>query len=142
MISKLLSFKFLLFFFLLSQFQINAQGINWQTGSFEYILNKAKSQKKLIYVDVYTTWCTPCKQMDVEVFANANVGNFFNDNFINYKINGEKSEGKDLVEYFELESYPTSIFIDGDWNVVQKLEGFRSVERSLEYAEKMVERGK
>lgn len=142
MISKLLSLKFLLFFLLLSQFQINAQGINWQTGSFEHILNKAKSQKKLIYVDIYTTWCTPCKQMDVEVFANSNVGNFFNDNFINYKIDGEKGEGKDLVEYFELESYPTSMFIDGDWNVILKLEGFRPVERLLESAEKMAERGK
>lgn len=129
-------------FFILFQLQTYAQGIQWQTGSFESILNKAKSQKKLIYVDIYTTWCTPCKQMDVEVFTNANVGKIFNDNFINYKIDGEKGEGKDLVDYFELESYPTSMFIDGDWNVIQKLEGFRPVERLLESAEKMKERGK
>ncbi len=132
------------FFFLLliTQLTTNAQGIQWQTGSFESILNKAKSQKKLIYVDIYTTWCTPCKQMDAEVFTNTNVGKIFNDNFINYKIDGEKGEGKDLVEYFELDSYPTSMFIDGDWNVIQKLEGFRPVERLLESAEKMRERGK
>ena len=80
--------------------------------------------------------------MDAEVFTNTNVGKIFNDNFINYKIDGEKGEGKDLVDYFELESYPTSMFIDGDWNVIQKLEGFRPVERLLESAEKMKERGK
>lgn len=142
MIAKFSTLKPLFFFFLLFQFSTNAQGIQWQTGSFESILNKAKSQKKLIYVDIYTTWCAPCKQMDAEVFTNANVGNFFNDNFINYKIDGEKGEGKDLVDYFELESYPTSIFIDGDWNVIQKLEGFRPAERLLESAEKMKERGK
>jgi thiol-disulfide isomerase/thioredoxin len=124
------------------QLPISAQGIQWQTGSFESILNKAKAQKKLIYVDIYTTWCTPCKQMDAEVFTNANVGKIFNENFINYKIDGEKGEGRDLVEYFELDSYPTSMFIDGDWNVIQKLEGFRPVERLLESAEKMKERGK
>ena len=129
-------------FHLTTQLPTNAQGIQWQTGSFESILNKAKAQKKLIYVDIYTTWCTPCKQMDAEVFTNANVGKIFNDNFINYKIDGEKGEGRDLVEYFELESYPTSMFIDGDWNVIQKLEGFRPVERLLESAEKMKERGK
>ena len=131
-----------LFLFLITQFPTNAQGIQWQTGSFESILNIAKSQKKLIYVDIYTTWCSPCKQMDAEVFTNVNVGKIFNENFINYKIDGEKGEGKDLVEYFELESYPTSMFIDGDWNVLQKLEGFRPVERLLESAEKMKERGK
>ena len=137
--STIIPFFFLL---LIIQFSTNAQGIQWQTGNFESILNKAKAQKKLIYVDIYTTWCTPCKQMDAEVFTNANVGKIFNDNFINYKIDGEKGEGKDLVEYFELESYPTSMFIDGDWNVIQKLEGFRPVERLLESAEKMKERGK
>jgi thiol-disulfide isomerase/thioredoxin len=131
-----------LIFSIIIQLPTHAQGIQWQTGSFESILNKAKSQKKLIYVDIYTTWCTPCKQMDAEVFTNANVGKIFNDNFINYKIDGEKGEGKDLVEYFELESYPTSMFVDGDWNVIQKLEGFRPVERLLESAEKMKERGK
>lgn len=136
------SLIFIFFFLILTQLPTNAQGIQWQTGSFENILNKAKAQKKLIYVDIYTTWCTPCKQMDEEVFTNANVGKIFNDNFINYKLDGEKGEGKDLVEYFELDSYPTSLFIDGDWNVMQKLEGFRPVERLLESAEKMKERGK
>ncbi len=142
MTAKSLIFILFIFFFFATQFPINAQGIQWQTGSFESILNKAKAQKKLIYVDIYTTWCTPCKQMDAEVFTNSNVGKFFNDNFINYKIDGEKGEGRDLVEYFELDSYPTSMFIDGDWNVIQKLEGFRPVERLLESAEKMKERGK
>ena len=131
---------FIPFFLIITQLQTNAQGIRWQTGSFESVLNKAKTQKKLVYVDIYTTWCTPCKQMDAEVFTNSNVGKIFNGNFINYKIDGEKGEGKDLVEYFELESYPTSLFIDGDWNVIQKLEGFQSVERLLESAEKMKER--
>ncbi len=136
------SLIFIPFFFIIIQFQTKAQGIQWQTGSFESILNKAKTQKKLIYADIYTTWCTPCKQMDAEVFTNSNVGKIFNDNFINYKIDGEKGEGKDLVEYFELDSYPTSMFIDGDWNLIQKLEGFRPVERLLESAEKMKERSK
>ena len=142
MTAKFSNLKYILFFTLLTQFSTNAQGIKWQNGSFESILNKAKAQKKLIYVDIFTTWCTPCKQMDAEVFTNANVGKIFNENFINYKIDGEKGEGKDLVEYFELDSYPTSMFIDGEWNVIQKLEGFRPVERLLESAEKMKERGK
>lgn len=120
--------------------QLLAQGIRWEQGSFDSILNKAKAQKKLIYLDIYTTWCGPCKQMDAEVFANPTVGKLFNENFINYKIDGEKGEGRDLVDYFELDSYPTSMFIDGDWNVVMKLEGFRPMERLLESAEQVKER--
>ena len=69
-----------------------AQGINWQKGDFESILNKAKSEKKLVYVDIFTTWCGPCKQMDAEVFSNQEVGKTFNENFICYKIDGEKGD--------------------------------------------------
>ncbi len=121
----------------LPNFHLSAQGINWQKGNFESILNKAKSEKKLVYVDIFTTWCGPCKQMDAEVFTNQEVGKTFNENFICYKIDGEKGEGKDLVEYFELESYPTSMFLDAEWNVVLKLEGFRPKERLLEAADKV-----
>lgn len=118
-------------------FHLSAQGIIWQKGNFESILNKAKSEKKLVCVDIFTTWCGPCKQMDAEVFTNQEVSKTFNENFICYKIDGEKGEGKDLVEYFELESYPTSLFVDSEWNVVLKLEGFCPKERLLEAADKV-----
>jgi thiol-disulfide isomerase/thioredoxin len=121
---------------------LSAQGIIWQKGSFESILNKAKAEKKLVYVDIFTTWCGPCKQMDAEVFTNAQVGKTFNENFVCYKIDGEKGEGRDLVEYFELESYPTSMFLDAEWNVVLKLEGFRPTDKLLEAAEKVKVRNK
>jgi thiol-disulfide isomerase/thioredoxin len=121
---------------------LSAQGIIWQKGSFESILNKAKAEKKLVYVDIFTTWCGPCKQMDAEVFTNSQVGKTFNENFICYKIDGEKGEGRDLVEYFELESYPTSMFLDAEWNVVLKLEGFRPTDKLLEAAEKVKVRNK
>ena len=134
-------FNFLITFGLLN-FHLSAQGINWQKGNFESILNRAKSEKKLVYVDIFTTWCGPCKQMDAEVFTNPEVGKMFNENFICYKIDGEKGEGKDLVEYFELESYPTSMFLDAEWNVVLKLEGFRPKERLLEAADKVKVRNK
>ena len=122
--------------------QLLAQGINWQKGNFESILNKAKAEKKLVYVDIFTTWCGLCKKMDAEVFTNQEVSKTFNENFICYKIDGEKGEGRDLVEYFELESYPTSMFLDSEWNVVLKLEGFRPKERLMEAAEKVKVRNK
>ena len=60
--------------------------------------------------------------MDEEVFINATTGSW------------------ELAEYLELDSYPTSAFIDGYQNIIQKLGGFGTVERLLESAVKMVER--
>ena len=40
------------------------QGIRFeQTKEWKKILKKAKKEKKLIFIDCYTSWCGPCKMM-------------------------------------------------------------------------------
>ncbi|MBL7708461.1 MAG: thioredoxin family protein, partial [Chitinophagaceae bacterium] len=52
---------FLLFpLFALAQ---NNSGIQFQNLSWSQLLAKAKTENKLIFVDAFTTWCGPCKQM-------------------------------------------------------------------------------
>ena len=51
--------------------------------SFEEALQKAKQENKLIFVDLYTTWCGPCKKMAAETFPQQAVGDYFNKNFVN-----------------------------------------------------------
>ena len=41
----------------------SAQGIIFSSGDFDDIVKQAKEQKKGIFVDVYTSWCGPCKMM-------------------------------------------------------------------------------
>lgn len=52
----------------------SAQGIDFFHGSYEEALKKARSENKGIFVDVYTSWCGPCKKMAREVFTQAGVG--------------------------------------------------------------------
>ena len=68
----------------------DTDGIRFTEGTWAQILSEAKNQQKLIFVDMYTTWCGPCKAMDKHVFTNAGVGDKFNAAFINYKIDAEK----------------------------------------------------
>ncbi len=56
-----------------------------QHSSWTKILAKAKEENKLIFVDCYATWCGPCKKMAKEVFPLADVGAFYNANYINVK---------------------------------------------------------
>lgn len=65
-------------------------GISFEHSSWEDILKKAKEENKLIFIDAYTTWCGPCKMMARNVFTDAEVGTFFNQNFINVKLDMEK----------------------------------------------------
>ena len=54
----------------------SAQGIIFSSGDFDDIVKQAKEQKKGIFVDVYTSWCGPCKMMAKKVFTNTKVGEY------------------------------------------------------------------
>ena len=69
------------------------KGIQFFKGTWNELLAEAKKQNKPIFMDVYTTWCRPCKVLDKDVFPNEKVGGFYNKNFINYKIDAEKTKG-------------------------------------------------
>jgi thiol-disulfide isomerase/thioredoxin len=63
-------------------------------------------------VDVYTTWCRPCKVLDKDVFPNERVGELYNKNFINYKVDAEKGEGLEIAKKYGVAQYPTLIYLD------------------------------
>ena len=70
----------------------SAQGIDFFHGSYEEALKKARSENKGIFVDVYTSWCGPCKKMAREVFTQAGVGDYFNTHFVCLKLDAEKDK--------------------------------------------------
>ncbi len=94
-------------------FQIaNAQGIKFEEGNWKTVKAKAKAENKLVYIDIYTTWCGPCKYMALKYFPAKESGDFYNSNFINYKIDAEKGEGIAIAEEYKVDAYPTNLFID------------------------------
>ncbi|SEM56042.1 Thioredoxin-like [bacterium A37T11] len=88
-------------------FQQSQSGTDWKT-----ILDSAKRVHKLVFVDVYTDWCGPCKLMDDEVFTRNEVSRFFNDHFISYKLDAEKGEGPALKTTYGVKVFPTYLFVD------------------------------
>ncbi|MES2650770.1 MAG: thioredoxin family protein [Bacteroidota bacterium] len=109
-----------------SYFQISAQPIKFinSAKSWNEVLQKAKILKKPIFVDIYTTWCGPCKKMDQEVFANKDVGSFYNLNFLNVKIDAEKGWGKQFIKENQVNSYPTYIYFDEKGNTLSRSLGY------------------
>lgn len=116
--------------------------VKWMT--FAEAVEKSKSAKKKIFIDVYTNWCGWCKVMDKNTFNDAKVAAILNENFYPVKFNAEQRE--DVVfngttykfvpngnsGYHELAaallnskmSYPTVVFLDENFGMIQPLPGY------------------
>lgn len=104
--------KLSLFLILLLTFiKLNAQEINFETD-WKTAVDKATKEKKLIFMDVYTTWCHPCKLYDKNTFRDSAVAAFYNENFINLKCDAEKDWGIKAAKHYGVSGYPNFLYID------------------------------
>lgn len=99
------------------------RGIDFFNGTFADACEKARKENKLIFLDAYTSWCGPCKTMSAQVFTRKDVGLYFNETFINCKIDMEKGEGPELAKKYGVTAYPTLLLIDGNGKLVHKCVG-------------------
>ncbi|MEM1121726.1 MAG: thioredoxin family protein [Bacteroidota bacterium] len=110
------------------------QGVDFvQSEKLMSVLEMAGNKEKLVFVDFYTTWCLPCKMMDEDVFPDKGISKLFNDNFISYKIDAEKGNGPNLALIYQVQAFPTLLFLDKDGKVLVRKEGaaYHSELRSL-----------
>lgn len=110
------------------------QGIKFEEGNFKSLLAKAKKENKLIFIDAYAVWCGPCKLMVKNIFPLKPVGDYYNANFINAKIDMEKGEGIDLAKKYNVKAFPTYLFINGDGEEVHRTLGYVEEKDFIQFA--------
>jgi thioredoxin-related protein len=116
---------------LLAQNGADEKGIRFFHGTYAEALEKAKAENKIVFMDAFTEWCGPCKRMAATTFKDEKVGKFFNENFVNLKMDMEKGEGVDLSRKFDVTAYPTLVFINEKGEVVQKAVGALQAEQLI-----------
>jgi thioredoxin-related protein len=124
-------------FLSLSSISVFAQNksIAFEHGTFKEIKEKALKENKLIFIDAFTTWCGPCKQMSKNVFTNDTVAAYYNKNFVNAKIDMEKGEGIELAKKYDVRCYPNLLFVDGNGDLVHRTAGSMSAKEFVSLAE-------
>lgn len=110
-----------------------AQGIEFNHGNWTEVKAQAKKENKLIFLDFYTVWCAPCKKMAMEVFPLPEAGAFFNEHFINVKVDAEKGEGIMLANTFKPSGYPTLVFTDAEGKQVYRTTGAETAQELIKH---------
>ncbi len=140
--------KFIFILAFLTIATINAQeGIKWMTMN-EAVAAQKKNPKK-IFMDVYTTWCGPCKLLDKNTFGDKNVIQFINDNYYAVKFNAEGNEVVDFQDFsytnpgyvegragrnsqhlfahaMKITGYPSVVFFKENGDLIQAITGYRT----------------
>lgn len=87
------------------------------------VLDQAAEQNKIVFIDIYTDWCLPCQLMDEIVFSDEKFMAYFDEHFINFKVNAEKGEGPDLGIIYNVKEYPTLLFVNPKGKVLIRKNG-------------------
>jgi len=114
--------------------QAFGQGVQFETTSYDKVVDKARDNHKLIFVDVYADWCAPCKMMDKQTFPDSIAGAYMNEHFVSYKANYKSPTGSMLARKHGVSSFPTYLFIDPKGNLIYKARGFMKPERLINEA--------
>jgi len=109
----------------------NPDGIQFFKGSWEEALAKSKKEQKPIFLDIYATWCGPCKKLAKYTFSDKEVAKYYNANFINLSLDGEKDLGGVLANQYGITGYPALLFINPNGQLIQQFSGYHNSNQFL-----------
>ena len=112
------------------------EGTHFRDLSFDEALAAARAEGKLLFVDCYTTWCGPCKNMAEKVFPQKAAGDYFNPRFVCVKYDMEQGEGVELAKRWEVHAYPTFLIIRPDGSIQHRMVGGGDLESFIARTEK------
>lgn len=128
---KILQGIFFLISFVFCSFHLNAQAIEYKDWPIEKAIETAQKEYKLIFVDVYATWCGSCKKMDKLTYTQPEVAEFINENFIALHYNYEKGHGKEFVAKYTVDRWPSIFVLTPKGKVLNKSTGYIPAEDFL-----------
>lgn len=97
---------------------------NFQKLTLDEACKKAKIEKKMVFVDLYTSWCAPCKMMADKVFPDVKLGEFMNERFVCVKYDtGADQDGAELAKKFDVQAYPTFLILNVNGGLENQIVG-------------------
>ena len=110
-------------------------GIRFKGITLEKAKSLAAETDKLIFIDAHTSWCGPCKRMAATSFMEEEVGEIFNERFVNLKIDCEKdADGPEISRLYKIKAYATILVINSEGKLIKQSVGFMTADQLIAFA--------
>ena len=98
------------------------RAVAWRTD-FDAALKEARRSRKLVFVDIYTDWCGPCKYLDATTYKDPKFVRASRD-WVMVKVNAEKgARNMEVGMKYSKGFYPTLLMLDARGKKLNQLTG-------------------
>lgn len=115
-----------------------AEGIDFIDVPRLEVTDIARKQGKLIFTDCYSSSEAIRKALVKSVYADPEVASFFNEHFVNNRLNMEEGEGATFKNEYGVNIYPALYFTDHTGKLVHRIVGAPDVATLLREAQRVV----
>lgn len=129
-----------------------AQGLKFEDNiNWKQVKEKAQTENKYIFLDLFATWCVPCRKMDTEVYTKDEVGRFMNSKFISVKVQMDRTakdnefvkswyeDAEAIGKEYRVKFYPTYIFLSPHGTIVYQSGGYQTSSAFIETASRAID---
>lgn len=107
----------------------------WFKGDLDAAVAAARQRNTLVMVEFFTDWCNWCRRLDTDTFRRAEVRRELEE-LVAVRFDAEK-DGAPLAARFEVDSFPTLVFLDPDGNEVDRILGYLPPDKFLHRVQKI-----
>ncbi len=97
--------------------------VQFETASTDAVREIAIKSGKLVFIDLYATWCGPCRTMQREVFSRQDVGDFIGKRFVAAKYDTDKRTGSELLRKYGRGAIPLYLIFNTQGALLGRIEG-------------------
>lgn len=114
--------------------------VRFETASTDAVREMAVKQGKLVFIDLYASWCPPCRMMERHVFSRKDVGDFMDQRFVAAKYDADKPTGKELLKRYGNDAIPLYLIFDTKGELLGRIQGASSADEFMDSIRKILSR--
>ena len=116
--------------------------VKFEDKSPDALRELAVKQGKLVFIDLYASWCPPCRMMERQVFSRKDDGEFMDQRFVAAKFDTDKPTGKELMKRYGKGSIPLYLVFDTRGELLGRIQGAADAETFMENLQTIAARQK